>query len=69
VIRTKLDFIAGRGISWLPAFFRGDFHAELARPAALGFWKFFAQIGNFSRWSVTCQGFCPVPFLQIFRAL
>jgi hypothetical protein len=49
VIRTKLDFIAGRGISWLPAFFRGDFHAELAQPAAPGFWKFFAQMGNFSR--------------------
>jgi hypothetical protein len=30
VIRTKLDFIAGRGISWLPAFYDGDFRAELA---------------------------------------
>lgn len=27
-----------------------------------GFWKFFAQIGNFSRESVSFQGFCPVPF-------
>ncbi|PYX55485.1 MAG: hypothetical protein DMG76_17990 [Acidobacteria bacterium] len=69
MIRTKLDFIAGRGISWLPAFFRGDFQAELAQPAVLGFWKFFAPMGNFSRQSVTCQGFCPVPFPQIFRAL
>jgi hypothetical protein len=48
VIRTTLDLIAGRGISWLPAFFRGDFHAELAQPGALGVWKFFAQMGNFS---------------------
>jgi hypothetical protein len=49
MIRTKLDFIAGRGISWLPAFLRGDFHAELAQPAALGVWKFFAQMGSVSR--------------------
>jgi len=49
VVRTKLDFIAGRGISWLPAFFRGDFQADLAQPAVLGFWKFFAPMGNFSR--------------------
>ena len=34
-----------------------------------GYWKFFAQIGNFSRESVTYGGFCPVPFLQISRAL
>jgi hypothetical protein len=49
VIQTKLGCIAGRGISWLPVFFRGDLQAELAQPAVLGFWKFFAQMGNFSR--------------------
>src|SRR5260370_32630191 len=38
------------------------------QPGVFGFWKFVAQIGNFSRESVTCQGFCPVPFPQLFRA-
>ena len=64
-----MDFIAGRGNAWLPAFFAGDLQAGLAWPALFGFWKFFAQIGNFSRESVTYQGFCPVPFPPVFRAL